>query len=356
MTNTINFMKRNQLISASLVAAGLLAPHLAMAQQNPATNRLTFSARFALNVSAKFTGTTPILLPTPSRTAPHGENYNYDDGYVLPDISGSGDGTTWYVGYDNSANQVNAGNNTILLSRSTGAATLHSGDMEDDPSLGAELNYTRQLGMTEHFRYGFEAAANYMNISLRGGGYSLRAPRTTDAYQYADGTTPPTATPSSPYQGSFDGPNFMVGTTPVSSTTSQGTVGTVTGSRSLDADLWGGRIGPYLEYYVHDNVSVSLSGGLALGWLDNSVSWNETVNFTAGGSLPTDIGRGSDQELLCGFYLAANAYWHLSEHWSAAGSVQYQNLGTYEHTFGTRKAELDLSSSIFVSIGVSYNF
>jgi len=356
MTNTINFMKRNQLIWASLIAAGLLAPQMATAQQNPATNRLTFSARFALNISAKFKGAAPIAVPTAPRTAPHGENYNYDDGYVLPDISGSGDGNTWYVGYDDSASQVNTGNNTILLSRSTGAATLHSGEMDDDPSLGAELNYTRQLGKTEHFRYGFEAAANYLNISLRGGGYGVRGARVTDAYQYADGTTPPTATPSSPYQGSFEGPNFMVGTTPVSSTTSQGTVAVVTGSRSLDADLWGGRIGPYLEYYLHDKVSVSLSGGLAVGWLDNSVSWNETVNFTSGGSLPADIGRGSDQELLCGFYLAANAYWRLSEHWSAAGSLQYQNLGTYEHKFGTRKAELDLSSSLFITIGVSYNF
>lgn len=356
MTNTTNHMKRNQFILAGLIAAGLLAPQLAQAQQDPATNRLTFSARFALNISAKFKGTAPIAVPTASRTAPHGENYNYDDGYVLPDISGSGDGNTWYVGYDNSASQVNMANNTILLSRSTGAATLHSGEMDDDPSLGAELNYTRQIGVTEHFRYGFEAAANYLNISMRGGGYGVRGQRVTDAYQFSDGTTPPSATPGNPYQGSFEGPNFMVGTTPVSSTTSQGTVGTVTGSRSLDADLWGGRIGPYLEYYLHDKVSVSLSGGLALGYLDNNVSWNETVHFTSGGSLPADIGHGSDQELLAGFYLAANAYWRLSEHWSAAGSLQYQNLGTYEHAFGTRKAELDLSSSIFISIGVSYNF
>ena len=351
-------MKRHQFIRAAAIAAVLLAPLAAMAQSYPITNRLSFSARFALNISAKFSGTAPIVVPTsPTRTAPHGENYNYDDGYILPDVSGSGDGYTWYVGYDNSASQVDTASHTILLSRSSGLATLRSPDMDDAPSLGCELNYARELGTTEHFRYGFEAAANYLNIGMHANRpYSLRGPTTTDHYAYVSTTTPPGATPGSPYLGSFDGPNFVVGTTPVSSTTTEGTVGTVTGSRSLDADLWGGRVGPYLEYYLNNDVSVSLSGGLAVGWLDTSVAWNETVAFTGGGGLPADVGSGDNQKLLWGFYLAANANWRLSERWSAVGSLQYQNLGTYSHTFGTRKAELDLSSSILINIGVSYNF
>lgn len=350
-------MKRNQFIRAAAVTAVLLAPLAATAQSNPITNRLSFSARFALNISAKFTGVAPIAVPTPTRTAPHGENYNYDNGYILPDISGSGDGYTWYVGYDNSASQVDTGAHTILLSRSTGLATLRSPDMDDAPSLGCELNYAREIGNTEHFRYGFEAAANYLNIGMKANRpYSLRGPITTDHYPYPLTSTPPGATSDDPYQGSWEGPNFVVGIEPVSSTTSEGTVGTVTGSRSLDADLWGGRVGPYLEYYLNDNVSVSLSGGLAVGWVDTSVAWNETIAFTGDGSLQPDIGSGSDQELLWGFYLAANANWRLSERWSAVGSLQYQNLGTYERTFGTRKASLDLSSSLFINLGLSYNF
>lgn len=350
-------MKRNQFIRVVLATAALFATFAANAQSNPITNRLSFSARFGMNISAKFSGTAPIAVPTPTRTTPNGDNYNYDNGYILPDISGSGDGYTWYVGYDDSASQVNAQANTILLSRSSGLATLRSPGMDDGPSLGAELNYARELGRTEHFRYGFEAAANYLNIGMRASGsHSLRGSITNDAYAYFAGTTPPSATADEPYQGTSEGPNFVVGTTPVSSTTSQGTVGTVTGSRSLDADLWGGRLGPYLEYDLNSAISVSLSGGLAVGWLDNSVEWNETVAFTSGGALPADVGHGSDQELLWGFYLAANANWRLSERWSAVGSLQYQNLGTYEHTFGTRKAELDLSKSLFVTVGVSYNF
>ena len=350
-------MKRNQFIRAAIIAAAMFATFAASVQGNPATNRLTFSTRFGLNVSARFSGAAPIAVPASSRTTPDGATYNYDDGYVLPDVSGSGDGYTWNWGYDDSGSQVNAGANTILLNRSSGMATLRSPRMEDDPTLGFELNYTHELGVKEKFHYGFEAALNFFNLNLHAHNpYSLRATRTTDAFPYFPGTTPPGATPGSPYQGTFDGPGFVIGTTPVSSTTSAGgTVGTVTGSRLLDADLWGGRVGPYLEYYLNDDVSVSLSGGLAVGWIDTAVTWDETVNFTGGGML-ADAGHGNDQEWLWGGYVAANIFWRLDEHWSAAGSVQYQNLGTYEHSFGTRKAEVDLSNSFFVTIGLSYDF
>ena len=350
-------MKRNQQLWAALIAASLLAPCMATAQPNAVTNRLTFSARFGLNISGKFSGTAPFAMPTPSRTTPDGDNYNYDDGYVLPDVSGSGDGYTWYWGYDDSGSQMSAANNTILLSRSTGMANLRSPAMDDDPSLGGELTYSHELGTKGDFRFGFEAALNYLNISLGANSpYSLNATRVRDAYAYTPGTTPPSATPGDPYQGSFDGPGYVIGTTPVSSTTSAGAaVGTVTGSRDLDADLWGGRIGPYVEFYLDDDVSVSLSGGLAVGWLHNSVSWNETIAFTGGGT-QVDAGSGDDNALLVGGYVAANLYWRLSECWTAAGSIQYQNLGTYDESFGTRRAELDLSNSFFVTIGVSYNF
>jgi len=38
------------------------------------------------------------------------------------------------------------------------------------------------------------------------------------------------------------------------------------------------------------------------------------------------------------------------------GGVQYQNLGIYRHNFGARQAEVDLSNSIFVTIGISRTF
>lgn len=351
-----SIMKRKLHLWAVLTAASLLVPAAATAQ-SPATNRLTFSPRFGLNISGSFSGTAPVAVPPPSRPTPNGDTYNYDNGYVNPDVSGSGDGYTWYWGYDDSSSQVNAGANTILLSRSTGMASLRSPDMDDGPSLGAELTYMRELGFTRDMRYGFEAALNYMNISLGGSGsYALTGNQTHDAYSYVPGTTPPGATPSSPYQGSFDGPGFVIGSTPSSSTMSAGgTVGSVTGTRDYEGSLWGGRIGPYAEFHLDDDVSVSFSGGLALGWLHSSADWNETLLFNGGGTV-ADSGSGSDDAFLFGGYVAANLHWRLSRQWTAAGGVQFQSLGEYDETFGTRRVELDLSESFFFTLGVSYSF
>ena len=350
-------MKRNQFIRPAIIAASVFATVAATAQENPATNRLTFSARFGLNISAKFSGATPIAVPPSSRPIPdRPETYNYDDGFVHPDVSGSGDGYTWFWGYDDSNTQLDAGANRILMHQSAGPATLRSPGMDDGLSPGCELTYTRELGAGQDFRYGFEAAVNYLSIGMNArGSYALQGTRNTYAFGYTPGTTPPTATPGNEYLGTYDGPGFVIGTDGTLVDTSAATVGTVTGGRSLDADLWGGRLGPYLEYYLDDNVSVSLSGGLAVGWLDASVAWNETVQFNSGATL-SDAGRGDDQAFLWGGYAAANLNWRLSERWSAAASAQFQSLGTYQKTFGTRKAELDLSSSFFFTVGLGYNF
>jgi hypothetical protein len=347
-------MKRNQFSLTIAIIAGVLAPHLVSAQTNYATNRLTFSGRFGLNISGKFTGAATIAVPPSTRTTPNGDTYNYDDGYVYADVSGSGDGYSWYWGYDNGS-QINAGANTILLSRSSGTATLNSPDEDAGFSPGFELAYARELLTSGGFHLGVEGALNYLNISFGGGSsYAVTANRITDAYSYVSGTTPP----GSPYQGTFDGPGFVIGTSPVSSIVNAGAaVGTVTGSRDYEGNLWGARLGPYAEYYFgeSESLSVSLSGGLAIGWLDSSASWNEMVSFTGGGST-LDAGSGSDSAFLVGGYVAANLNWRLSEHWGATGGVQFQSLGQYDASFGTRRVELDLGKSFFFTVGVSYAF
>ena len=60
--------------------------------------------------------------------------------------------------------------------------------------------------------------------------------------------------------------------------------------------------------------------------------------------------------LLLGGYAGVNVSWRFSEQWSAVAGAQYQNLGTYVHTFGSQRIELDLSQSIFLTFGLGYSF
>jgi YD repeat-containing protein len=313
-------------------------------------NRFGFNARFGLNISAKFRSMSGISLTAPPRATPDGNQYNYDDGYVLTDISGNAGGQTWNWGYDQ-AGQISG--NTILMHRSTVSADAPSatGIGGGDPQSGFEFTYDRELGNRDKLHYGLEAAVNYMNVSMKDAStFSGNVSRLTDAYPFTSGTTPP----PTPYQGSFNGPGFVIGATPVSSTTIPGGA-TIVDQRSFDADIWGFRLGPYAEYPLSQNLDLWFSGGLAVGLVDGSASWSETASIAGGGTL-SGSGGGNDLGLLCGGYLSANVSWQLSEHWSANGGLQYQYLGTYEHNFGGQGVQLDLSKSMFITVGLGYSF
>src|ERR1043165_6238819 len=142
-------MKR--LKCSCLVIAALYASATAFAEEN-VTNRLSLSARFAFNVSARFKGLNMFPSPVSTRKTPQGDGYNYDNGYVLTDGSGNFGGQTWYWGYDDSTRQI-SGNN-ILMSRSAVAGGASSVTIEDDPAYGAELAYNRLLGMKGSLRFG----------------------------------------------------------------------------------------------------------------------------------------------------------------------------------------------------------
>jgi len=316
------------------------------------TNRLSLSARVGFGISARFKG---MMVAPAARVIPGtGDRYNYDDGYIHTDVSGDFGGQTWYWGYDNSASQVDTGNNNILLSRTT-SASVGASKTGDDPGFGAELLYTRLLGTVGHFNYGFEAGINFLNYSVSDSRpHAVGLARVTDAYAFVPGTTPPSASPGDPYQGSFEGPGFVIGDTPVSSTTSQAD-GVSTGSRTFDADIWGLRIGPTLEYPISQKLKVSVSGGFAAALIDARASWRENI-VISGVQGPTLRGSGTDWGFVFGGYIAANAAWELNDRWSIVGSVQYQYLDRYSHEFSGRTVEADLSHGIFITFGVGYKF
>jgi hypothetical protein len=122
----------------------------------------------------------------------------------------------------------------------------------------------------------------------------------------------------------------------------------VSDRRRLDSDIWGFRLGPYAEFPITDRVNFQLCGGMAVALLNNDVAWSITGTGLSG--------KGHDSAVLWGGYVAANLSVQLHKNWSAVGGVQYQNLGTYEHSFGGRRVELDLSHSFFVTLGVSCSF
>ena len=326
------------------------------------TNRVSLSLRFGLNINAHFKGIGGSLNPASMngshRRTPDGDRYNYDDGYVLTDVSGNAGGQSWYWGYDN-ASQVNAGNSTIAFNRTTAVANGKDSTIADHDAdnAGFEFAYDRQLGVKEdwhNMRYGVEAAFNYLPIAINNNStFGATASQQTDVYGYTTGTTPP----SNPYQGSYNGPGFLINVPRSGSSTAVIPNATVSAHDDFSANLWGFRLGPYLEFPFgkKEQFTLSLSAGLAVGLLDANESWTQTVTMPGNGSVTTK-GGGNDFEVLWGGYGALNVGWQFAEHWGVTGGVQYQNLGKYNHGFDGREVSLDLSQSVFLLAGISYNF
>ena len=252
-------MNKNQKIWLLPMAGSLLIAAASPGQDQPAylerpvpldsTNRLTGSIRFGLNITGKF------LNPGGSFNShsPGGKGgQNYDDGYVRKDSSGNAGGQTWNWGYDK-AGQVNASQpNSIDMHRVT-APGLPGENSSDTPSIGAEVTYDYLLGVKEdwhHLRYGVELAVNYMPFNFSTGGtYNTSLATRTDTYAYTSGTTPPGA----PYGGSFGGPGFLLGATPVDSITTLVPGAVMRVKENFDANLWGFRLGPLSP--VGDSIS-----------------------------------------------------------------------------------------------------
>ena len=90
--------------------------------------------------------------------------------------------------------------------------------------------------------------------------------------------------------------------------------------------------------------------------LDSTASWKETLTLPGGGGSTSVSGHGDDLRVLWGFYIGLNAAYQISERWGVEAGVQFQDLGTYNHNFGGRTVELDLSGSVFIHAGISYSF
>jgi hypothetical protein len=306
------------------------------------TNRVKLSLRFGLNIHAKFMG-----------IGSASGNGNYFDGYVLTDSTGNFLGYTSYWGYDN-ASQYNLAANTFSFHNPAATGTSSESSDSDNPYPGVELAYDRQLGVKEdwhHLRYGVEGALNYMKISLNDNSF-YNAAVTTETYPFGG---IPGQIPSPGYQGHFNGdphePVLVYDGTPGPSTT-----GTLQTQDNFSGDLWGGRLGPYVElpFGKKEQFTLSLSGGLAVGLLDANESWQQTLSLANGGG--SISGGGNNVDVLWGWYAGASANYQFSEHWGLDAGAQFEDLGKYDHSFGGREASLDLSRSLFLLIGVSCNF
>lgn len=358
-------MKRH-FTARSLLAASVVAASMAAAQETgtslppgleselepkPLKNRFGLSYRPGFNINATFKrlGAFPPQTNPGPPTGP--ANRFYDDGYVRPD-SGSSPGLTWFWGYDNNS-QV-PGNDTIQFHSSSSKGTGVSDDNSGSPQHGLELNYDRYFGKVgQRASWGLEAAFNYNNVTIDDGSPVLSSVQQLNDTYALNGVIPPEA----PYSGTFVGPGPLISDSPSRSFTTIPGGAQVTGKREFNADMFGLRLGPYLEIPLDrkQRFNASFSGGLALAVVSGEFSYRESTTIQGAGTVQSS-GSGTDSEFLVGGYFGGSFSYAFNPSWTVFAGASYQYLPSYSQTVDGREVELDFSKSVFVNVGFGFSF
>lgn len=343
-----------------ILAAGIVAVRAqdSPQQATPWWGHIGISYRAGFNVSANFTGLGGYVSPNmpggPGRIAgaPGTVVRTYDDGFVGVDTSGNANGHTTYWGF-NSDSQVVGGN--VLMHSSSSPATARSGDVGEDPQSGIELSYFRPLGGDERWRWGLEGAFNWTPINIRDS-RTLAGDVVTVTHAFAlDGVVPPPAPPT--YVGPINGPGAPQLNDTATDVSSPPTVGaaTISGWRKINADLYGLRLGPYVEYDLFKRVSVDLGGGFTTGIIDSEFDFNDVVTIPGLGS-QNPTGHGSATGWLYGGYVRGQVNVRLYKSATVFAGGEFNDLGTFTQSAGNAQAHLDLGSAVYLTVGLGFNF
>ena len=301
-------------------------------------NHFGLNLRMGFNIRARFSEpSAPLALPGPG-------NHQYTDGYVDVDSSGNQGGATWDWGYQH-ASQVQGGN--ILMhtpsSVNLGGASEHT---TDDPNLGFDFNYVRDLGHEKWGQWGIKIGFGYTHVQIRDNDtMSANLETTTDAYPL-DGVTPPVA----PYSGTFAGPGPLLGATPTQTTSLIPGGAIITGNHNIDAALYDLRLGPAVNIPLFNRFSVQAGGGLAVGIMNS--------HFTFSENLPAGNAAGGNRRItgLPGAYAEVGFAYQLCRSTSLFTGVQYEYLEDFQQNADGRSVKLNLGQTIFYELGLEFQF
>jgi hypothetical protein len=303
-------------------------------------NHFGLNFRSGFNIRARFSAPSNLAFP-PGPGAGSAVNRQYSDGFVNTDSSGNQGGQTWNWGY-RQASQI-SGNDVLMHASGTEVASERA---TGDPNLGMDFNYVRDLGHPHWGQWGVKIAAAYTEVNIRDSApMSANMETITDKYPL-NGVVPPTA----PYSGSFSGPGPVIGSRPISRTTSIVPNGAlITGDHNLDASLFDLRLGPSLNIPLFNRLSLQTGGGLAVGVVCSHFSFTETGPVSASGS-NTRVG------LVPGAYAEAGFAYRIYRSTSLFTGAQFEYLDDFQQSAGGRSAQLNFGQTVFYEFGLQWHF
>jgi len=326
-------------------AAQVKLPPLQFEEADEAGFFVRFGPRIQFNLEASVS----MLPSTPAQPG------RYDNGFVLPDVSGSASGLTWNWAYADAGQVAGDAINFERYSNLPHAGVFTS--ESDDPLLGGEVLFGVELGRFDLGRkevsWGAEIGYAFTPFKVT---QASTATGTVDYFAASHGLggiVPPTP----PYQGTFDGPGPLIDLNPnTSSTISSAATSTFDGS--IESDLHLVKLGAWLEVPVTEKISASLSLGYSAVLADTTFTFREAITIANAG-IPalgvTDISTGAS-EWQSGFYGQLRATWQFSHRIGAYVAGDYLYHSGFNFRDAGREVRLDFHSNFSASVGLVYGW
>lgn len=362
--NTLNRISMNRPVAAAAVLA--LAATAALQNSYGADDalrtRFNAGARIVWGVEANFAPTPtgslldavgPGTLGTPpgpetEETGPAsagGVDRTYANGFVRRDGSGNAGGLTSNWGYQNAA-QLQYGH--VAYDGTTGLSVQAENGRSSDPSMGFEATLQRDFFHGERVAFGILGGFNWTDVSIHSSALLSGTGSYVRDFYSLGGITAPIA----PFTGSVSGPNALLSDAPIR-TASIGTI-SVSGSRAIDGDLFGIKLGLYAEIQLCKAASIQVTAGPTVVLADANFTYSETVSYN--GRTGSLAARGSNDDWLFGAFADATLNWYVTDHFTAFIGGGWQTADKLDLLAGTRAAELDLGTTWQILAGLGWRF
>jgi hypothetical protein len=307
-------------------------------------NRLSVGARFSFGISARVE---TQYVPRPISPV-------YDDGFVLPDVSGGAGGKTWNWGYL-SENQV-VGDSLEMHTLTDSPSVGRTGQSDDGLQAGFEVMYGRELGRFKIGKrtaaWGVEAGFTSLNSQLETGNQYIGTMAVKTASYGLGGIVPPTA----PYSGSFDGPGPLIDLLPYD-VRENDALATSTVDSEIDSWIFGLKLGPFLEVPLSRKFTAKVGAGLTALAVQTDFAVQQQVRVPG---IPDSLlfwqSSTSEMDFVIGAYGLATVSYAVSDFLSVYAGGQYQFLSDVTVSTGGTQATIQFDRSFELIVGLSTSF
>jgi len=304
------------------------------------TRHFRLGAMVGLNISANFAmkGTFPVSGNNPAAGT-------FGDGYVIKN------GNSPYTSDWGYSNPTDLSGSTLSLHGASGFSSQGTSQGDGGPLPGLDLAYGGNLWYWKHARVGWDLGFGWLPVDISS---SSTEPGVINSitYKFSTGNIIVPTAPGGTYQGGSSGYGPSI---PVAYTSSTNTVnGTVSGTHSMDVDLYTLRLGPSFFWDMTERTSVAFGAGPAIGLVDGEYKYSENIN--ASGIITRNTGSVSGTDFTFGGYVNATFLYHLVNNGDIYLGAQYMPMEDATISGGGRSGELKLGGQLYFSLGINWPF